>query len=328
MTRVRRCAPSAWLVAGALSLLPAAAAQLEHVVRPGESASAIAERYYGDYEPAGLLLRFNGIDGSLIRPGQTLRIPYCELHTVRAGDTWSAIAQRYLGRAGDYEAIAALNGLDPRAPLRSGTRIVVPVILSHRLQPGETLAGVGESLYGDASRAELLRSFNRIDDPRRLSVGREIRVPLVSLLLAEPAPGPPEPKREREKTDLAAPVAPAPAPAEAAAPVGPAPSKRLAGKLGRARRAFRDGDFAGALEALEALTDAMGREADPDLRGEFGTLLASVQVAFDRPREACRAYRAWVDPGTKTEPDPDLVSPKIRAALAQCRGAGPAGTGE
>ena len=116
----------AWLAVLLAQPGPAVGAELVHQVQPGESPSSVARQYYGGFEHTELLLLYNGKQGAMIRPGETLRVPYCRVHVVRAGDTWSQISQRYLERASDYEAIARLNGLEPASPLRVGARIVMP----------------------------------------------------------------------------------------------------------------------------------------------------------------------------------------------------------
>ncbi len=64
----------------------AEAGEREHTVAPGESASAIAKKYYGNFDLTPLLLAYNGREGTLLQPGETLRIPYCEVHRVQRGE--------------------------------------------------------------------------------------------------------------------------------------------------------------------------------------------------------------------------------------------------
>jgi len=173
-----RALRAASILVAFLWVVAAAAGERVHEVRPGESASSIAKRYYGDYELAPLLLEYNGRTGNLIRVGEKLRVPFCEVHRVGGGDTWSGLADRYLGRASAYRAVAALNGLEPARPLGLGVEIVFPVPLEYRLQRGDTLAGIAEHFYGDVDLGDALRSYNGIEDPRRLSVGQTIEVPL------------------------------------------------------------------------------------------------------------------------------------------------------
>jgi LysM repeat protein len=288
---------SAWAVALVAHSAPLVAAELSHEVRAGESASSIAKLYYGGFELTDQLLRYNGRTGAVIRPGEKLRVPFSEIHVVRPGDTWSEIAQRYRERAAGYEVIARMNGLLPEQPLRVGYQILVPVFVSHTLDRGETLTLLAERYYGDADRDDLLRSHNRIDDPRRLSVGQAIEIPLIMLLHQEPVE-----------------------PAAAAEPVQP--ERRFAGQLGAVRTAYHDGDYEQALAGLEPLIERVEREGNSVDRTELWALLAFVYVAFDRDEEACQAYGSANSLSPQKPLDPDLVSPKIRGVLAGCEASG------
>lgn len=321
----------------------AAGGERVHVVRPGDSASAIALRTYGDVDLGALILQYNGRDGTTLRIGEEIRLPYCEIHLVRSGDSWSRIAQRYLEAASRFRAIADLNGLDPSAPLRVGQRIAIPVAMPHPLRRGETLAGLAERYYGDARRGKLLEEFNRIEDPRRLPVGGTLHVPLVSLRLREEAhrertgsspqiaraagPRPAAPPRKGKPEPSVAPGSDpvdrkpdgGPARPEAATPdppaaEPPAPREAFAAEFGVAIAAFEAGDYEAARDLLESLRANVEAGAGDAERRRLLRLLAFVYVAFERAADACEAFGA----AGGGELDPDLVSPKIRSTLAAC----------
>ena len=295
---------------------PGFAAELVHEVRDGESASSIAERYYGGFELTDLLLRYNGKTRAVLQPGENLRIPFSETHTVHAGDTWSEIAQRYLDQPGDYEVIARMNGLSSKRPLKVGDRILVPVFLSHSLTRGETLGVLAELYYGDSERGDLLRSYNRIDDPRRLSVGQQIRVPLLMPAVKPPPQSAKSTSRAKTKpVPTAVPVQPVAAEATPAA-------RRFVEPLRTARREFHAGDYVEVLETLEPLIQSIEQDGSPADRTELWELLAFVYVAFDRTEEACAAYGLAGTDAERPSLNPDLVSPKIRDALADCQATG------
>ena len=268
-----------------------------HRVAPGESASSIAARYYADYELADLLLGYNGKSGTVIRVGELLKIPMCDEHVVRAGDTWSALAQRYLGRADGWPAVASLNGLSPERPLRVGQRVVFPVVLDHALRPGETLAVLAQRFYGDTKRSSVLRRFNAIDDPRRLSVGQTVKIPLVAFR-ASSKPEPP--------ATVAAPSAPAP------------PPRRFTSELRSVALALAEGEFDNAADQIGDLRDDVTRAGTTAEQVELWRLLALVSVAREDDERACQAYHALLDVKADWSPDPDLVSPKVREAFARC----------
>lgn len=279
------------LLAILLAIVPAClAAERTHVVAPGESAAAIAKHYYGDHELASPLLRYNGRDGTVIRPGENLRIPYCETHVVAPGDSWSALARRFLGRADAYPAVAILNGVVPESPLRVNQKIVLPVVVPRALEKGDTLGLLADRVYGDFELGEMLQEFNGIEDPRRLSVGQTIEVPLVTLRLRDGLDAPPP-----------EPTPPPPSPFEE--------------KLRAARQEFRAGEFEAARQRLERMTDAVRTEGSEKDRAEHGRLLAFVYVAFDLPVEACEVF---AESGEARRLDPDRISPKIRETLATC----------
>lgn len=291
------------------------AGERTHTVAPGESASSIAKRYYGDFGLAELLLRYNEKAGTTIRPGEQLRVPYCEVHRVKAGDSWSALAKRYAGRTSAYPIVAELNGRVPERPLQVGEEIVFPVILRQRLERGDTLASLAQRYFPGMDRTKLLQELNRLDDPRRLSVGQPIEIPLMRFRLREvappPAPKKPEPvvakKEEVEK----------PEPVKEPEPVVE-PEPRFAKELREAFDAFDAGEFDRAQELLDAFGERITKDGSPAEQTEYWRLQSFVHVAFDRWDEACTASRS-IPEGFSSEPlDPALISPKIREALSRC----------
>ncbi len=276
------------LQVAALTLLMAASLPLSwageraHKVRSGESASSVAKRYYGSFEAGRLVLEYNGKTGTVIHAGEILRVPFCEIHRVVRGDSWSVLARRHLARASAWRTLAELNQRDADAALAVDDRLVMPVVLSHALERGDTLASLAEHYYGDAGRGELLRRFNRIDDPRRLAVGATIEVPLVSLQLARATAG------------------------------------RFGTLLSKAATAFDRGEYARARTLLESSGKRIRSEGDAQERAEFRRLLAFVYVAYDLPEDACGAWRLVAEPAVRLRLDTDLVSPKIRDVLSRC----------
>jgi LysM repeat protein len=319
---------------------PGVAGERHHTVRPGESASAIARDHYGDVKLGELLLRYNGHGDTTLRIGEELRIPYCEVHRVGPGDTWSALAQRYLGGASLHPVLALLNDRKPGDTLRVGQSIKIPVMMPHELLRGESLAKLAERYYGNPVKGAILREANGIEDPRRLAVGTPLRIPLLSLWLRDmPAEEPGVSPAARSSGAMAPPEsatpvpefvsspAPMPAPetvsAPAAIPAGPAPAEdrideppvdRFTEALDAAAHRLALGAFDDVREELEALLPRIRAEGSARDRAEAGRLLAFTYVALDLPERACAAYEA-VPPAPL---DPDAVSPKIRAVLADC----------
>jgi LysM repeat protein len=316
---VRRRWPAALLLAlGFMRMGTVAAAERVHTVVAGESAAALAKKYYGERELGDQLLRYNGRPDKVLHPGERLTIPFCEIYRARTGDTWSGVAKRHLGRASASPALAELNGYAAGEPLRVGARVVIPVVLRHSLVRGETLSSLADRFYGDPQKAALLQAFSRVDDANRLAVGAPLEIPLVNFLRHDADPATSDVK---EQVAVAAP--PPMKPVENAAVADPSPpeARRFESPLADAGRRFADGEYDRARELLEALRERVTSEGAAADRREWGELLAFVYIALDRDDDACSVYRTGVPSEAPTDFDPDLISPRIRAVLSNCKAA-------
>ncbi len=294
-----------FVAVGFLTVSMLSAADRVHVVASGESAASLAKTYYGNKDLGDLLLRFNGRPGKMIHPGERLTIPFCATYQAKAGDTWSAVARRQLGRAGVSSVLAELNGYAAGQPLRVGARIALPVVLDHTLARGETLSSLAERYYGDTKKAAIVQAFNRIDDAGRLAVGAVLEIPLVAFVRGEAEPA----------IAVTAPPPPSPPP--------PPEQPKFDIPLLGAARSFADGEYDRARETLEALRGPVTHDGTASDKREWGELMAFVYIALDRDADACAAYRSTPSQGKPPDFDPDLVSPRIRAALTNCSAANP-----
>lgn len=130
-------------------------------------------------------------------------VPAGPQYTVQKGDSMIRIAARTLGSGDRWTEIQALNaGLDPRS-LRPGMKLVLPATAkmeksgsavparattkpksggtkttgTYVVRSGDTLTGIAARLLGDGDRWRELVAANPGLDPKRLFVGKSIRVP-------------------------------------------------------------------------------------------------------------------------------------------------------
>ena len=194
--------------------------------------------------------------------------------------------------------------MPPEKPLAIGTEIVFPVVLEHALARGESLAILAKRYYGDNARADILQRFNAIDDPRRLSVGETVEIPLVSFrAVDEPSASPRTAK--------------SPPPSS---PEEPEPPKALPFRepLDRVADALAEGRYDRARESLEPLLDRVLSEGDRNAKARIWEMVAVVHIAYDDYDRACDAYRELAALSAEPDLDADRVSPKIRDAYREC----------
>src|SRR5512147_118760 len=104
------------LLALGLSLAPARAYALVHVVQPGDTLAAVAERYYGRIQFERILVAANRLDlagGTPLIAGMHLLIPTVTYVTSVKGDTWASLAKRHLGTNQRSDVLALANGSNP-----------------------------------------------------------------------------------------------------------------------------------------------------------------------------------------------------------------------
>lgn len=132
------------VVAAALVLsssFSVARAERSHTVKPGQTVAAIAQRYQ---VTVGNLLAANGMTrSSMLREGQTLRVPERGVLFVRKGHTLSKIARDHGVTVTD---LAKANRLKADAALREGQRLLLPGF------SGATTRARAESRWGRPKR--------------------------------------------------------------------------------------------------------------------------------------------------------------------------------
>ncbi|MDZ7841605.1 MAG: LysM peptidoglycan-binding domain-containing protein [Gammaproteobacteria bacterium] len=151
-------------------------------VRPGDTLGGIGRRYGVSVSE---LRSGNGLSGSMIRVGQTLKVPATAgagrqsgLHQVRAGDTLGGIARRYGVSVSDLRASNGLRG----SLIRVGQTLKVPgkATGSAARQPIVHHVTRGDTLWRIARRYKVnikqLQSWNQIATQDVLRLGQKIMV--------------------------------------------------------------------------------------------------------------------------------------------------------
>lgn len=102
---------------------------ISYRVRPGDTASEIAERHLGGASRHGVLLEINRLPArAALAVGDEIEIPALIEHRLAGGETLGEIAKRYCGDAGRAGWIADLNGIERPDSVGRGTRLQVPVV--------------------------------------------------------------------------------------------------------------------------------------------------------------------------------------------------------
>ena len=298
-------------IGAASAAIPREGPDRAYTVRAGETASSIAAAQYGDPRLGDLLLAYNDHATGAMRAGERLILPKCRTHRVAPGETWSALAQSWLGRASFGPILAELNGAPPEGNPHPGDRVVVPIVLRRKLAPKESLASLATRFYGDPRKARLLQAFGRFPSAKGVPPGTLVGIPMTAFVAreAKPAEAPPAVVVSVPAERVAEPP---PSP-----PIAVEPVRQFETPLRAATMDFVYGDYEHTRVALETLRGPVASTGNIEDRRELSQLLAFTYVALGQGAQACEAYLAG--PLPRAELDPDLVSPKIRQALASCR---------
>jgi S-formylglutathione hydrolase FrmB len=93
-------------------------------------------------------------------------------HTVAARETLSALALRFYGDAELYRLIATASGVADPNVIHPGQRLIMPDFTRYTVATGDTLSGLAQRFYGDASLHPLIATVNGIPNPNSINVGR------------------------------------------------------------------------------------------------------------------------------------------------------------
>lgn len=173
----------AWLAL--LALLPVlvraapAAAQVFHVVQPGDTPTSIAVQYYGEARREAVVRAVNGMsaEGDVeLALGEPVLVPERRHRIVAAGDSWAELARVELGAADRAWLLAQVNDTDPEEEPEPGRVIVVPYLMPLSIADG--LPATVARYYPDAQLREMARVLRQLNPSLRARVQRGTRIVL------------------------------------------------------------------------------------------------------------------------------------------------------
>ena len=131
-----------------------------HTIKPGETISSLADKYYGDYRKFHIIAKYNEIeDATRLDVGQQIKVPVIKGMPIIAGTH-------------DIRT----EGGDP-ASLMGEDVVVIKRYVLHVVKPGESLSKIAGIYYGDFKKYDLIAEFNGLASPTAISVGQELKVP-------------------------------------------------------------------------------------------------------------------------------------------------------
>lgn len=294
---------SAIIVALAAIIVPSRALALVHVVQPGETLAALAEKYYGRLQHERILVAANHLDlqgGIRLMPGMRLDIPTTGFYVVKKGDSWAGLARQFLGNSERSDVLSMSNDSSPWMTPEPGARIILPYNLSLVVATDETVVSIAQKYLGDRSKAWMLTRYNDLKKGV-LERGMVLLIPLTDIALSE--------EGKRLATDFKA------MEVDASSIEQRHEQKRIAGEIPALIADIRAGRYVDAVAranrfiATKALTQ-------PQQAIVYRQLLEAY-VALDAQGLAAAACGDWKTADSNAALDPNLLSPKLLAACKQ-----------
>jgi hypothetical protein len=291
------------LAAGAL-LASRPARGYRHVVQEGDTLAELARVAYGDARWESVLAAANGLDaegGAAIVAGMWLEVPAPSHYRCSGSETWGELAVRFLGNAKRTDLLAGHNDAMPWIPPKPGQEIAIPFVLSHVALEGESTIELARRYLGDQNRAWQIDAYNERKTDR-LRRGEVLLVPLITLTLTDAGRAEVTHDEERAESEGLGRDHDAQRIADAELPVLDADLRagRYAEATARAGRLLGGG----------VLTKPQTARVHRAMLEAYAALGAKAAAAA-----ACEAWRSAM--GGSADLDPNLVSPKIRAACAE-----------
>ncbi|NVL93589.1 MAG: LysM peptidoglycan-binding domain-containing protein, partial [Desulfobacterales bacterium] len=99
-------------------------------------------------------------------------------HTMRKRENFATVAKHYYGDPAKAIVLMEYNGVSDPRNIKPGRRVVIPEVKLHRVKKGDTLALIAKKYLNDPRKSRALAKLNRIKDPRSLSPGMMIVIPV------------------------------------------------------------------------------------------------------------------------------------------------------
>lgn len=99
-------------------------------------------------------------------------------HTVRKGESLAMVAKHYYGDPARAILLMKYNGISDPRKIKPARTILIPEVKTYRVRKGDTLALIAKRYLNDPRKSRGLAKLNRIKDPKLLSPGMAILIPV------------------------------------------------------------------------------------------------------------------------------------------------------
>ncbi|MBW2056569.1 MAG: LysM peptidoglycan-binding domain-containing protein [Deltaproteobacteria bacterium] len=99
-------------------------------------------------------------------------------HTIQKGESLAIVAKHYYGDPAKAFLLMKYNGINNPRRIKPGWTIVIPEVRTHRVRKGETLSLIAKKYLNDPGKSRGLAKLNGIKDPRNLTAGMNILLPV------------------------------------------------------------------------------------------------------------------------------------------------------
>jgi len=99
-------------------------------------------------------------------------------HTMRKGENLAIVAKHYYGDPEKAILLMEYNGISDPRNINPGRRITIPEVRNYRVKKGDTLALIAKRYLNDPKKSRGLAKLNGIKDPKSLSPGMTIVIPV------------------------------------------------------------------------------------------------------------------------------------------------------